>query len=75
MKDDIEKKINDFIIFCLESYKTKHNLTGKEANEIFNKYGVDEYLYNGFDMLHTQGEEYLMEDIDEFLKIRGFELH
>ena len=68
----MEKKINDFIIFCLESYKFKHGINGVDAHDIFSKYGVYDYLYNGYDMLHTLGEEYLINDIDDFLEIRGF---
>lgn len=68
----MNKKINDFILFCLELYKIKEKITGKEAYEIFDKYGVFNYLQEGYDMLHTQGDKWLMNDIDEFLKIRGY---
>lgn len=68
----MEKKINDFVIFCLEHYRQKEELSGKEIYELFDKYKVFDYLRNGFDMLHTQGEAWLMNDIDEFLSIRGY---
>ena len=68
----MDKKINDFVVFCLESYKVEKNLDGETVCEIFEKYGVFDYLKDGYDMLHTQGEEWLMNDIDEFLKIRGY---
>lgn len=68
----MEKKINDFIIFCMEEYKVKENLNGKEVYDLFEKYGLFEYLYDGYDMLHTQGAGWLMNDIDEYLKIRGY---
>lgn len=68
----MNKKINDFILFCLELYKIKEKITGKEAYEIFDKYGVFNYLQEGYDMLHTQGDKWLMNDIDEFLKVRGY---
>lgn len=66
----MEKKINDFIIFCLECYKEKKHLTGKLTYELFEKYGVFNYLKAGYEMLHTQGKDWLMDDIDEFLRIR-----
>ena len=31
------------------------------------------YLSDGYNALHTQGESCLLQDIDEFLKIRGYE--
>lgn len=68
----MNKKINDFIIFCLELYKTKEKITGEEVYELFYRYGVFEYLQDGYDMLHTQGDRWLMNDIDEFLKVRGY---
>lgn len=68
----MEKKINDFIIFCIEIYKNKHTLTGEEAFDIFNQYGVIEYLHNGYEMLHTQGDKWILNDIEEYLKIRNF---
>lgn len=68
----MEKKINDFVIFCLEHYRQKEELSGKETYELFDKYKVFDYLRNGYDMLHTQGEAWLMNDIDEFLSIRGY---
>ena len=66
----MDKKINDFIIFCMELYKYKEKLTGKQAYELFEKYGVFDYLQEGYDVLHTQGSDWLMNDIDEFLKVR-----
>ena len=70
----MEKKINDFIVFCLEVFKLKYNLSGKEAYDLFDKYKVFEYLEEGYDMLHTQGEEWLINDIKEFLKIRDYDI-
>ena len=66
----MDKKINDFIIFCMELYKYKEKLTGKQVYELFEKYGVFDYLKEGYDVLHTQGSDWLMNEIDEFLKIR-----
>lgn len=67
----MEKKINDFIIFCMEIYKHKEKITGKEVYDLFEKYGLFEYLHDGYDMLHTQGSEWLIKDIDEYIKYRN----
>ena len=72
MGDNMEKKINDFIVFCIEIFKVRSKLSGKEVYEIFEKYGVLKYLQEGYDMLHTQGDRWIMNDINEFLKIRGY---
>lgn len=70
---EMEKKINDFIIFCLESYKFENKMNGKDVYDLFTKYKVFDYLCDGYEVLHTQGKEWIMNDIDEFLKIRGYQ--
>lgn len=39
---------------------------------LFMQYGVDQYLIDNFDILHTQSSQWLMEEIDEYIK-RGKE--
>ena len=72
MDKDLEYKINEFIVFCIEAFKEKEKISGKKAYDIFEKYGVTEYLESGYDVLHTQGEEWLMMDIEKFLKNREY---
>ena len=59
-----------FKVFCLENYKSKHSMTGKEALRLFKEYGVLDYLGTFYDELHSYGHQYLVADIDEFIKIR-----
>ncbi|SMB80486.1 Protein of unknown function [Desulfonispora thiosulfatigenes DSM 11270] len=65
----MDKNIN-FIVFCLESYKQAHNLTGKDALKIFNDYKVFDYIKSFYDVLHSTGQDYIVEDIDEYIKSR-----
>ena len=44
MEDNMEKKINDFVVFCLETFKLKYNLSGKEVYNLFDKYKVFNYM-------------------------------
>ena len=60
-----------FVIFCLENYKVYRSLTGKQAAALFDKYGVFDYLLEGYDVLHTTGYQYMNRDIDEYLKARN----
>ena len=60
-----------FTIFCLENYKIHRSMTGKEVNELFKKYGVFDYLYEFYDVLHTTGHQYINNDIDIYLKARN----
>jgi len=63
-------KVLHFKVFCLENYKTSHNLTGSAAYDVFKKYEVFNYITNYFDILHSFGTLYLINDIDEFIKHR-----
>ncbi len=60
----------DFLIFCTEQYKSAKNLTGKQVSELFTRYGVWEYIYSCFEALHTTGVNYIIEDIDLYIKAR-----
>lgn len=71
----MDKKINDFVIFCLESYKSNYNLSGNYAYNIFEKYDLFNYLKEGYDVLHTQGQDYIINDIEIYLKNRGFSIN
>ena len=44
-----------FTVFCMESYKQHHNLTGKAVAKLFSDYGVFDYIYEFYDALHTTG--------------------
>ena len=68
----MSKEISDFIIFCIEYYKEKESLSGEYVYDLFNEYGVVDYLEKGYDVLHTQGKDWILEDIDKFLSNRGY---
>lgn len=59
-----------FTIFCMESYKIHKSLTGREVLELFQQYGVFDYLREFYDVLHTTGYQYINQDIDLYLKAR-----
>ena len=59
-----------FKVFCLEQYKNEHGLSGREAIELFTKYGVLEYISSFFDVLHSYGGKYIVQDIDMFIESR-----
>lgn len=69
MKDKKED-IAIFVSFCIEQYKTAKGISGEEAIQILSHYGVLEYLSECFDVLHTQGRQWLLADIEEFISQR-----
>ncbi|WP_304197399.1 DUF3791 domain-containing protein [Phocaeicola plebeius] len=69
MKDK-ELDIAYFLSFCIEQYGKKHQLNGDEVVSLFDRYEVLPYLEENFEVLHTQGYQWLMEEIDELIRIR-----
>ncbi|MBO5708061.1 MAG: DUF3791 domain-containing protein [Bacteroidales bacterium] len=59
-----------FISFCLEQYKNEKSISGADAMSIFSEYGVVDYLAEHFEILHTQGAQWILEDIDVFINKR-----
>ena len=57
-----------FLSFCIERYAKQHDMTSSQAYALFRRYRVDAYLIDGFDMLHTQGEETIVHDIELFIR-------
>lgn len=42
-----------FSVFCVENYKVHRSLTGKQVCELFDQYGVFDYIREFYDVLHT----------------------
>ena len=70
LKGDIMLETICFKVFCLEQYKNAHGLSGREAMEQFKQYGVLEYISAFFDVLHSYGDKYVVQDIDMFIESR-----
>ena len=74
MKQNIEKSRElEFAIFCIENIAAKLGVSAEkvydaltEKSDIFNYYIIPEY-----EILHTQGKEYIVDDIIEVMKERG----
>lgn len=67
--DKVKQDIAYFISFCIEQYKDAKGISGTEAMELLSKYGVLEYLAEHWEILHTQGRQWIIEDIEEFIKV------
>ena len=63
-------KQGDFMIYCVEQYKSAKKLTGKQVSELFSKYSVWDYIYSCFEALHTTGTNYIIDDIDQYIENR-----
>lgn len=59
--------VQQFQIFCLEHYKVKKKIPGHNALKEFKKNNVFHFLKIGYDVLHTQGKGYIMEEINDLI--------
>jgi len=65
------KQEGKFLIYCLEIYRAAKVITGKQVMILFKKYGVMHYILSCYEALHTAGANYIIEDIDLFIKARS----
>lgn len=61
-------EILKFKLFCVEMYKLKYNMSGKEVINLFNKYDVLNFIEDIYDVLHTLSDEIIVSDINEYIK-------
>ena len=71
--DKRKQDIAYFISFCIEQYKNEKGISGSEAMALLSEYGVLEYLSEHWKILHTQSRQWIIEDIDEFIRTRNEE--
>lgn len=57
----------DFLVYCTEQYKAAKELSGKQIAELFTEFRVWDYIYSCFEALHTTGEKYIVDDIDQYI--------
>ena len=64
----------EFAYYCLENYKTYKSLTGEQVYHLFVQHGVFDYLKDFYDVLHTTGHKYTINDINLFLNSRSISI-
>ena len=67
---DVPGKVAQFYIYCLENYASSWRMSGMRAWVLFKETGADEYIIKNYDLLHTQGIEYILDDIQRFINRR-----
>jgi hypothetical protein len=55
---EIEHDQNLMLVYAVEGYSYRHNLTEKDVIILFRKYGINHLIRKNYDALHTQ-------DLDE----------
>lgn len=62
----------DFVTYCIGNLSRR---LGLEAREVYHRLKISgilsEYIIPSYDVLHTFGKEYLMEDLSEYMREKG----
>lgn len=66
----VSKEVFEFYTYCLENYAIRKQISGMRAWVIFKESSADKYVIDNYDLLHTQGLEYVLDDIQRFINRR-----
>ncbi len=66
----LSSKELQFVVFCTETYARRNSLSSLQTYALFKAKGLVSFLKNNFEVLHTQGEDYIMDEIRLYLKRR-----
>ena len=66
----------EFVLFCIESIAERLNKSGKDVYEALTEESniLNTYVVPCYDILHTQGKAYIVDDILEVMSERGIEV-
>ncbi len=64
-------KVAEFMSFCVEMYARSKHLSGSVVADMLTQSGGFDYLRRGYEVLHTMGSEWIIQDLDDYFKLRG----
>ena len=62
-KIQIPKEVFEYYAYCIEMYAASQHISGMRAWTAFKESGADRFIIKNYDLLHTQGMEYAVEEI------------
>ena len=72
----MNKKELEFTVFCIENVADYLRLKGDEVYKLLTEKSdiLDNYIIPCYAALHTQGKDYIVNDIVEFMHEKGLEI-
>ena len=62
----------DFVTYCIGNLSRRLNMSAVEVYRRLKQSGIlNGYIVTSYDVLHTFGKEYLMEDLTEYMREKG----
>lgn len=62
------EQIAQFISWCIEEYSFEKKVSTKKTANFFNEKGVLNFLEKHWEVLHSQGKDYILGSIEDFIK-------
>ena len=59
-----------FLLFCIEQYAKAKGMATDDVVSLFEQYGIAEHFCEFYEVLHTQGGQWIVEEIDEMISKR-----
>lgn len=59
-----------FVSFCIEQYAKAKKMSAENVVDLFEQYGIAEHFCEFYDVLHTQGGQWMVEEIDKMINER-----
>ncbi len=71
----MDGKTLEFTIFLIHALADDWGRSYRSVYQVLNETGIlDDYILPFYDVLHTQGKQYLVEDITGFVRDRGIQV-
>lgn len=68
----MNKETLEFVTFCVGAIALKLNSSRQDVYRRLKISGIiDDYIVPGYDVLHTLGRSYIVDDITDFMKRKG----
>jgi len=76
MKTTITPEQSFFAVFCVESISDKLEITGEKVYMMLTEESdiLDSYIIPSYDSLHTQGKDYITNELIELMEKRGVKI-
>lgn len=69
MDIDLEDRKTEFAVFCIENTAERLKCSSHDIMVGLDKtHGVEEFLYPSYEALHTQGKEYIVDEVIKYLR-------
>lgn len=68
----MDKDTVDFVTYCIGNLSRRLGLNARDVYERLKTSGIlNGYIVPSYDVLHTFGKEYLMEDLIDYMREKG----